>query len=782
MGLTASMWAGVSGLLNHGEKMNVVGNNLANVSTVGFKAQRMDFEDYIYQDSFSSGGLTQVGLGSGINAITGDFSQGSFEATNSATDLAIGGDGYFAVRDEYTNEIYYTRAGNFSFDYEGYLRLPSGETLQGWAIDNSSSTSIGTGYSSSSSSSSTIQASGAVTDIVLNTWTVSPSQTTKVDLTLNLTADSGYDNTTNALTPMFSMAELWDGTQDTPLSSDSYAYQTSVVVYDEGGTSHTLTTYFDQISSTSVTDLPSGYTMYEYIVTMDPSEDARTYGGTYDPVTGTITGESSFSDTTSAGLLMTGTLIFNASGELVDQTAYTYMGNTEFSDNEIAMMDPTLDEAWQPTAVSTDGYPVFSANFSGYPLGSSVRQSSSNSFSSAESCLIEFDLGLQCTGDVTDPWGIGAPVAYDATNLNYSVSMADAQVSSATYAYSAAYDDIKDSSGNTITGNYILPSGTSISLSGATYTLADGTSEDLSKYLDNGGTSPLTSDLTITLAGDFEYKDADGNTQTGLAGETITLPAGTAIVADSSAGTASCTLTTALDTNFDGAALVIPANTEIDLTGATLTYGTYTGLVEDYDGAVLPDGATVTLAEDLTYTDSNGITQTIPAGTTITLEGSYSRTASYDDTYGFAMSETQASATTSLGGSSVTQSTIQDGYTSGDLSNIYVDSDGILYGIYSNGITLPLYQISLYDFVSEQGLQREGGNLFSATIDSGNPQVAAANTGGMGSISSYQLEQSNVDMTVEFVQMIATQRGFQANSKIVSTVDTMLSEVIAMKR
>lgn len=111
-----------------------------------------------------------------------------------------------------------------------------------------------------------------------------------------------------------------------------------------------------------------------------------------------------------------------------------------------------------------------------------------------------------------------------------------------------------------------------------------------------------------------------------------------------------------------------------------------------------------------------------------------------------------------------------------------MDLNGVLYGIYSNGVTMPLYQVTLYDFVDLQGLRRDGGNLYSATLESGNPKIGPAGQNGMGSINAYAIEQSNVDMAREFVQMITTQRGFQANSKSVTTVDTMLETVIQMKR
>ena len=124
----------------------------------------------------------------------------------------------------------------------------------------------------------------------------------------------------------------------------------------------------------------------------------------------------------------------------------------------------------------------------------------------------------------------------------------------------------------------------------------------------------------------------------------------------------------------------------------------------------------------------------------------------------------------------------QDGYASGTLSSVNIDEAGVVHGIYSNGKTLPLYQIALYDFQNLQGLYREGGNLFSATQDSGEPRLGVAGDNGFGTTNAYNIEQSNVDMTREFVQMITTQRGFQANSKGITTVDTMLETVIGMKR
>jgi flagellar hook protein FlgE len=100
----------------------------------------------------------------------------------------------------------------------------------------------------------------------------------------------------------------------------------------------------------------------------------------------------------------------------------------------------------------------------------------------------------------------------------------------------------------------------------------------------------------------------------------------------------------------------------------------------------------------------------------------------------------------------------QDGCSFGYLSTVYVDRDGIMYGKYSNGETLALFQITLYDFTSQHNLHREGGNLFSQTRESGDASSGPANRMSMGSISGKSLEQSNVDLATEFVNMITTQR------------------------
>ena len=596
MSLTASMWTGVSGLLTHGEKMNVVGHNIANVNTVGFKSQRMDFQDFIYADSYSASGPVQIGRGVSVEALFGDFSQGSFETTGTVTDLAIGGNGFFKVISPTTNKEYYSRAGNFRFDKEGFLKEPHGYTLQGWPIDNTSSgLALGGSAQPPSKNISPFKGTGLPEDVQLHGFTVEPRRTDSINISAVLTADSGYDKSKSINNPFAALFETWDARNlhmsppVNPISQDAYASAIPFNVYDEGGTAHLLTVYFDQVTEDPAAgvvldNLPPGYKIYEYMVTMDPAEDMRRwYDGAndvplYDP-TGINTSKN-------AGVLMVGTLVFNSSGQLVNQTAYTWCGDSNIDTGELPgsptasgggplpyNADPTDMESWRPTGISNSGFPVFVANFTGVADANTLNSGTDpivpGSVPVGNKFMIEFDLGLNNL-DYANPW---------------------------------------------------------------------------------------------------------------------------------------------------------------------ISAGDLGGVGFDYSNLALMSSAS-------RHTD----------------------------------------AVVNYAGSSSTKYVMKNGYSYGDLLTVRIDQDGVLYATYTNQVTLPLYQIALYDFVNKDGLYREGGNLFSTTLDSGEPSVAPANVGGMGKVNAYSLEQSNVDLAKEFVHMITTQRGFQANGRVITTVDTMLETVISLKR
>jgi flagellar hook protein FlgE len=124
----------------------------------------------------------------------------------------------------------------------------------------------------------------------------------------------------------------------------------------------------------------------------------------------------------------------------------------------------------------------------------------------------------------------------------------------------------------------------------------------------------------------------------------------------------------------------------------------------------------------------------------------------------------------------------QNGYGPGTLESIAADNEGRITGYYSNGRVIPLWMVALANFNSPERLQKVGGNLFKETTQSGPSVTGKPGTNGLGTIAPNSIEQSNVDLGEQFVKMIIFQRGFQANARIITVSDSMLEELINLKR
>jgi len=136
------------------------------------------------------------------------------------------------------------------------------------------------------------------------------------------------------------------------------------------------------------------------------------------------------------------------------------------------------------------------------------------------------------------------------------------------------------------------------------------------------------------------------------------------------------------------------------------------------------------------------------------------------------------SALTQISGASSAAPSSQDGSAPGTLTGFNVDNTGTITGTFSNGLTRALGQVALANFQNPGGLTRQGNNEFATSPNSGEPTVGTAGNDGLGGVASGFTELSNVDLSKEFSNLIVSQRGFEANTKIVSTVDTLLSDVI----
>ena len=137
---------------------------------------------------------------------------------------------------------------------------------------------------------------------------------------------------------------------------------------------------------------------------------------------------------------------------------------------------------------------------------------------------------------------------------------------------------------------------------------------------------------------------------------------------------------------------------------------------------------------------------------------------------------------TSFEAPSSTSGQTQDGYPGGDLQQLVVDQTGTIIGVFTNGRSYSLAQVAIAKFVNNEGLMNEGGTLFSASANSGDPIIGVAGTGGRGTIQPSALEMSNVDLSRSLTELIVIQRGFQANSKTITTSDQMLNTLLQLKQ
>jgi len=171
--------------------------------------------------------------------------------------------------------------------------------------------------------------------------------------------------------------------------------------------------------------------------------------------------------------------------------------------------------------------------------------------------------------------------------------------------------------------------------------------------------------------------------------------------------------------------------------------------------------------------DDDGILIAGAEGVTDALQWNNGADAGQTLTYNF--------ETTQFDSSSTVFAQDQDGYASGEVSDVSIESDGTVNVLYSNGEIIPAGILSLAAFANPDGLDQAGSSLYLATSESGTPTVGYPGE-SLGSLVSQSLELSNVDLSTEFVDLITIQNGYSANSRVITTVDEMLQELLSMTR
>ena len=219
------------------------------------------------------------------------------------------------------------------------------------------------------------------------------------------------------------------------------------------------------------------------------------------------------------------------------------------------------------------------------------------------------------------------------------------------------------------------------------------------------------------------------------------------------------------------------AVTVYDSLGATHTATVYfvrDAVPNTWDAYFYVDGTAVGGANPLVYDNLGQLT--VPATGTITLPPYTPATGAADITI-----TTDFTQSTQFGSEFGVNLLSQDGFAAGRLSNIDVDSEGVIFARFTNGRSEPLGQVALSNFTNSQGLRQLGDTSWGETFTSGDAIRGAAGTASFGFIQSGALEASNVDLTGQLVQMITAQRGFQANAQMISTADQVTQTIINIR-
>lgn len=407
MGISSAMYSGVSGLNINSQAMSVIGNNLANTNTIGFKGSRTIFSDLLSSTIFGSGGESQVGRGAGVSKVDNIFSQGTFESTETDTDLAIEGDGFFMLKEIGNNTTFYSRAGAFRFDEDGYLVNPEGLRVQGKAFDPITGDLI----------------AGDPADIVVQNVGLIPAKVTDT-LTLNSNLDAStvaipaYVPATPGYTPATTASATWGNmtiTAATPGAAGNYTLAfTDLPTGDSAALAGNIITITADFTNTSYTELEMAALLASIPeVTVSGATGAAVNAAPASPAPVVLAGGADQIGTPATGIQFdpadTSTYNYAASTQTYDTLGNPHLVTTYFRKQDAPALN-TWDWYW--TAEDATGAPL--GNLAGDPPEGQIVFTADGLLQSGGSGTID-PLDLNWANGST-PTGIA--ITFDTTQFN----------------------------------------------------------------------------------------------------------------------------------------------------------------------------------------------------------------------------------------------------------------------------------------------------------------------------------------------------------------------------
>lgn len=675
-----SLFSGVAGLRTHQTRMDVIGNNIANVNTTAYKSQSMVFSDLLYQTTQAASGANastgrggvnarQIGLGAKTGAIsTAITTQGSAQSTNNPFDIMITGESFFIVSNG--KENFFTRDGSFTIDGAGNLVMSStGYTVMGWQVDEETGEILEDTVSAlrvmksenlvyPPESTSQAYASGIVDKL-------DPALQSKEGKIMTL---SFYDALGYMYTGKFSIHALDEAGQ--------YYVQLDDIL-DEDGTS--LVKKFNlssikEIANFGGEDTITNTSLYRMLDTATYDPDTKTYSMKYYP--GNILDGYASSQLINAA---TTTSITNlkADGTLdvVEGTEVPVKGTIKLTKSELQAPNFNLIYAAVAESSGTTTTTVTNYHYFG-PNGQLADTADS--------------------GDDLNAWTDALKKSFPGVDVKKVSVKADGSVEM----------DFEQTFKATKAGTYNKDTG---------YFVGDEIDDPLEAY---GLAGTENTDYKI------EFVSPDGQAQ---------------------------------------------ITKTFTYVGNRLVFDTDTGLFS-YVGT--PDTDAVTLDFNESATSRQGQNISLTHFSDINID--FSALTNFRN---------GGTSTANMTSGANDEAKSGNGRRRGAMTGIEVGQDGVITGYYDNDQTKVLGQIAVAKFANAAGLAKKGDNLYSATMNSGEFDGVGQDITADGDyMTSGVLEMSNVDLSSEFTTMITTQRGFQANSRIISVSDTLLEELVNLKR
>ena len=710
MSLFGALTSGVSGLTSQSSAMGAISDNITNVSTVGYKNTRVSFQTLVTKQT-SSTLYSAGGVQSKPRSDTGV--QGLLQASSSATDFSISGNGFFVVNEVSTpgidNQFLYTRSGSFFQDKDGFLRNTAGFYLQGWPTD----------------------AAGEVVP-ANKKLTIANQNIVSTDYlgTINLSRVGGTASSTSTI-----------GIGANLPSNDlaGTTHKTDVQFFDSLGNANTMSVVYtraDRSNQWGINVAPPAGTS---VLTLEDSTPIS-------PKVYQSVGQLEFN-------------VLNAAGDaarrpadgatvIIDGTTYEFDSAGGVSGTNTAVDISTTTTLAQDVAALVAQVKATDVNYADY--GDVPTVNNRISVSAASSTTILF----------TDE-GTGA-ITVNPTGL---LDTAGTRVSAQDSAFTAkkqdlAYTNTAQFKFGTIPGN-----GETMVINGTTYTFstaeaADATGADATIFTSATSNAANIAIMVADLEDAIEGQDAAFSS--GGAGVDIRKNG----IATNNVLSLRSLSSGSYDAVFSG--LAVPP-TEADGTAFTsTTQAVNTGSALTFSSDGLPQAINVASIELLGF--DNGAAN---------MDNDASNAKQIGLDFGVLG---EANGMTQFGSSFTPVFINQNGSRFGTFAGVTVAADGLMTALFDNGETRPIYKLPMATFVSPSGLESRSGNTWNAAESSGDVTLREADNGPAGQVIQGALEASTVDIGEEFTNMIVVQRAYSASAKIISTVDTMLEELIRIKR